>query len=186
MLDSLTRNPGNDLQYAWLLLATRSTNSLRCALMLLESGYYSQSLTLVRSAMEDNLTALDCEGHEPTLKALLEGEGDLGKGDLTFTRMAQRVSDKFAEDWKYNYGKLSEYAAHARHISVTHLVDSEKALRLAGVLRQRCVSGNCRRSFVWLHNNCTPHGKNVGPKCTQLARKSLPGVQHGASMAGTN
>ena len=113
----------NRLELAWLLLTTRSFNSLRCAAWCTESGYYSQALTLARSAMEDHLTALDCESHPETLAALLDGKGVLGRGSMTFAAMASRVSPTFEKSWAYNYGKLSEYAAHTRRTAVTHLIE---------------------------------------------------------------
>ena len=82
---------------------------------MLKHGYYSQTLTLVRSASEDVLTALDCEKDAATLEAILEDTAErLGKGKLTYTEMAKRQGDKFYKAWEYNYGVLSEYAAQCK------------------------------------------------------------------------
>ncbi len=54
-LGSFTIGEDNRLGYAQLLLATRGFNSLHCAYELLQLGYYTQAMTLVRSTMEDNL-----------------------------------------------------------------------------------------------------------------------------------
>ncbi len=122
-LGAFTPTGDNQLQHAQLLLATRSFNSVRCAHELMQPGYYSQALTLIRSAMEDNLTALDCAECEATLRALLVGEGRLGQGKLTYTEMAKRQGAGVHKAWKNNYGGLSEYAAHARRKSLMVLVD---------------------------------------------------------------
>jgi len=114
-LGSFTPTADNRVQHAQLLLATRAFNSVRwCAYDLLQMGYYTQALTLIRSAMEDYLTALDCEKCEATVEAILDGKTELGRGKLTYTEMAKRQSEKFQKAWKHNYGGLSEYAAHAQ------------------------------------------------------------------------
>ena len=130
-LGAFTKTPDKRLELARLLLVTRSFNSLRCAIWCTESGYYSQALALVRSVMEDHVTALDCDSQEETLAALLDGKGELGRGSLAFADMARRVSPTFENSWKYNYGKLSEYAAHPRRAAITHLLEpGTQVLRL--------------------------------------------------------
>lgn len=80
VIDSFTHTKDNDLQYAWFKLVTRSFNSMRCAYILLERGYYTQALSLLRSVDEDWLMAKDCGKNSPTLDALLNDKGQLGKG----------------------------------------------------------------------------------------------------------
>ena len=111
---SRKERPDNRLESARLFLAVRSFNSLRIARQTLERGYYQQALTLVRMAMEDQLVAEDAENHPPTLTALLEGEGKIGKRDLALQKMAERVSPKAREVWDANYGTVSKRAAHPR------------------------------------------------------------------------
>ena len=111
------------LEHARLSLVTRSFNSLRTALLMLEGGYYQQAMTLVRMAMEDQLVARDIENHPSTLAALLDDDGKLGKGELTFAKMARRVSDRTGEVWDYDYGALSQYGAHPRAGSMWGLGD---------------------------------------------------------------
>ena len=119
---SLKERPDSRLESARFFLATRSFNSLLIARQALERGYYQQALTLVRMAMEDQLVADDAENHSPTLIALLEGEGKIGRGDLALQRMAERVSPKAREVWDSDYGTLSERAAHPRLKSMRMLV----------------------------------------------------------------
>lgn len=107
------------LERARLLLATRSFNSLWNARQTLERGYYQQAFALVRMAMEDQLVALDIEKHPPTLDALLYGKGELGKGDLSFGNMAERLSIK--KMWDAEYGTASAYGAHTRFGSMQGL-----------------------------------------------------------------
>ncbi len=131
------QKPDNRLESARLFLATRSFNSLRTAVQVLERGYYQQAMTLVRMAMEDRVVALDIEHHPPTLAALLDGEGKLGRGNLTLGKMAERVSAKTREVWHDDYGMLSEYGAHPRLKSLRELVadgpDGQILLRPGGL-----------------------------------------------------
>jgi len=128
VIGSFTRTKDNDLQYAWLKLTTRSFNSMRCAYILLERGYYTQVLSLLRSVDEDWLMAKDCEKNSPTLDALLYDKGQLGKGDLTFSKMAGRQGIKPL--WDSGYGHLSLFV-HPRPLSLKVLVDpGTKTLRL--------------------------------------------------------
>ena len=124
------QKPDNRLESARLFLATRSFNSLRTAVQVLERGYYQQAMTLVRMAREDQAVALDIE-HPPTLAALLDGEGK-----LTLGKMAKRVSAKTKEVWDDDYGMLSEYGAHPRRESLRALVvdgpDGQILLRPGG------------------------------------------------------
>ena len=110
----------NDLRLAWLLLVTRSFNSMRCAYDLLRRGYYSQALSLLRSVDEDWLICKDCEKHQPTVDALLHEKGELGKGDLTYGKMAEREGIK--QEWDQGYGHLSKFA-HGRPLALDVLID---------------------------------------------------------------
>ncbi|MDD5038018.1 MAG: hypothetical protein PHN78_01700 [Dehalococcoidales bacterium] len=127
-IGSFTRDKDNDLQYAWLKLVTRSFNSMRCAYILLEQGYYTQALSLLRSVDEDWLMSKDCEKNRLTLDALLNDKGQLGKGDLSFGKMAEREGIKPL--WDSGYGHLSLFV-HPRPLSLKVLVDPRaKTLRL--------------------------------------------------------
>ena len=117
------RHRDDDLESARLFLATRTFNSLRSAFQVLERGYYQQAMALVRMAMEDRLVSLDIEHYPPTLGALLDGEGKLGsRPNLTFGKMAERVSAKTKEVWDDDYGMLSEHGTHTRLNSLRGLV----------------------------------------------------------------
>lgn len=131
-LGAFTLSANNELEYAWLLLTTRSFNSLRCAFDLLQKGYYSQAMMLIRSADEDWLIGKDCEKNQETLAALLNGKGELGKGKLTFSEMAKRVEERMeiSGAWKNIYGQLSTIA-HARKQALMILINPKtKELRL--------------------------------------------------------
>ena len=143
-LGSSTRTEDNDLQYAWLLLTTRSFNSLRSAYALLQQGYYDQAIMLIRSAEEDWLTATDCEKNPETLKEVFQRDSQLGKGQFTYTEMARRVSQEFYEKtWKYNYGSLSTIA-HARERALRILVHPDtKNLRLGSSYDRTLFIGVC-------------------------------------------
>ena len=117
--------PDNRLESARIFLAIRSFNSLRTARQTLALGYYQQAMTLVRMAMEDQRVAEDAETHTPTLDALLDGNGKIGRGDLALTEMAWRISPKAKEVWDSDYGYVSEYAAHPRGKSLRGLISTD-------------------------------------------------------------
>ena len=135
----------DDLESARLLLATRTFNSLRAAFQVLERGYYQQAMALVRMAMEDRLVSLDIEHYPPTLAALLDGDGKLGsKPNLTFGKMAERVSYKTKEVWDDDYGILSEHGTHTRLNSLRGLVvvgpDGQQVIQPGGYYDETWVN----------------------------------------------
>ncbi len=101
------------LEIAWLILVVRCFKSLRCAYDLLQKGYYSQALILIRTAEEDYLTCRHCEINQETVEALLTGKPRVSR----FRKMAQDISDEFCENWDINYGQLSEIA-HPRKLAI--------------------------------------------------------------------
>jgi len=101
------------LELAWLLLVVRGFKSLRCAYDLLQKGYYSQAVILIRAAEEDYLTCRHCEINQETVEALLAGKSRINK----FRKMAQDISNEFCENWDINYGQLSEIA-HPRQLAM--------------------------------------------------------------------
>ncbi len=105
-LNSFKAGEYSQLKLAWLLLVVRSFKSLRCAYDLLQKGYYSQALMLIRSAEEDYLICKHCEINLGTINALLAGKGKLKR----FQDMANDISTGFGENWRINYGQLSEIA----------------------------------------------------------------------------
>ena len=115
---SQRQKPDGRLESARIFLATRSFNSLRMALQVLERGYYQQAMALVRMAKEDQLVARDVEVQPSTLAALFGDEGRIGK----FGKMAERVSVKAKAAWDDDYGRLSRFGAHPRVDSLRGLV----------------------------------------------------------------
>lgn len=131
-IDKFTPTNDNELEYAWLRLTTRSFNSLRCAFDLLQKGYYSQAMMLIRSVDEDYLICRDCEVNQETLDALLKGEGKLRKGKLRYSEMAKRISVEFYDEvWADNYGQESEIA-HASQMALRILVDPDTNTLMLG------------------------------------------------------
>ena len=112
----------NKLEGARVFLAIKSFNSLRVAMNELERGYTQQALTLIRTVMEDQLVVEDAENYPATLEALFDDTDKLGKGKLTFSNMAQRVSPKAKEVWDSNYRFVSRFAAHPRNLSIRKLI----------------------------------------------------------------
>ena len=115
-------NTDSKLESARLVLVVRSVNSLNCAMQLLQQGYCQQALALVRMVQEDQLVADDIEENPAALEALLEGDGMLGKGELSYTRMAERVSAKARAVWDFEYGATSSFGAHPRPESMSDML----------------------------------------------------------------
>jgi len=93
---SFERTEDNDVQFAWLLIITRSLHSMRSAILLMLSGYYGPALALLRTVTEDWLVGKDCENYRPTLDALLYEKYRFGdeKLQLRYKDMAERVRVK--------------------------------------------------------------------------------------------
>ena len=113
------------VNYAQLLLAIRAFHSLRAAALVLKRGYYSQSMGLIRMAMESHLVALDVKNNSKTLDALLDGHTDNWKGSLSFTAMANRLPGSVGENWRKRYELLSRHA-HPRNPSLNILIHDDQ------------------------------------------------------------
>lgn len=121
----------NETQFVLLRLLTKAFNSIQCAHNLLQLGYYTQALTLVRSAYEDWLVSHDCVSHAETVRALQ------GKGGRvpSFKIMADRMDAAFRADWtgaggEGTYGLLSTFS-HPRTRAVNAVINPDtKTLRV--------------------------------------------------------
>ena len=100
----------NRLQQIWFLLTIRSFKSLRTAHYLLETGYYSQALMLIRSAAEDWLYCEDSKEQEETVRFLLDRKG----GPSTFRTMSDRLEPHLKQGWQGDDGKSGSYALLSR------------------------------------------------------------------------
>ena len=140
------QRPDSRLEDAQMFLAVRSFNSLHIARQLLEHGYYQQASALVRMAMEDQLVAEDAETHPPTLDALLDDNGSISSGDLTYGKMAERISPEAKKAWDEKYGDLSERAAHPRHLSLLALTTVRRTARPGGHYSE----GQVKVTFLYL------------------------------------
>lgn len=138
--DAISKLPETPEDLARLLLLSRSINSFRAALKLWPCGFYQEVLALLRMAMENALIARDLDNPE-TLKALLRGEGKLGRGDLALPKMAQRITSEyssefpessepseFKERWYWSYQAASVTSVHPRFEGIYEAVklDADK------------------------------------------------------------
>ncbi|MBN1369579.1 MAG: hypothetical protein JW954_05025 [Dehalococcoidaceae bacterium] len=117
------------LKTVLLLLTTRGFNSLWCSFNLLKRGYYSQSIILTRSSLEDWLTGEDCRTNPETLRLLLEGKDEFWKREFKFHQMAKRLPEQIEDSWKSIYDSVSSIA-HPRTPSLAMLFAPNKGIRL--------------------------------------------------------
>lgn len=92
----------NDLNKAWELLGVKTFNGLLGAMLLLDYGYYDQSMTLIRSSEECMLTAQHAETHNETVEKVLQGL------PVRFHKMAADTGQ--ADQWSEIYKILSNFA----------------------------------------------------------------------------
>ena len=92
----------DDLNKAWELLGVKIFNGLLGALLLLNYGYYDQSMMLIRSSAECRLTAQHAGTYSTTVKCVLEGE------PVNFSSMAKDLGQ--SDRWRGIYKTLSHFA----------------------------------------------------------------------------
>ena len=125
-IGSFTLAEDNRPQQVWLLLTNRAFNSLRWSFHLLQIGYYSRSMMLIRAAFEDWLVCEDSKTHSETIDALLDRVGRVP----TVNDMVARLEEPLLKEWRGVatddgiYGLLSTFT-HPRHRAVAVLVDPE-------------------------------------------------------------
>lgn len=76
-MGSFERKNDNDAEYIWLLLVTRCLHSIRCSIILMLKGYYSQAMSLLRIGTEDWFICGTCQSNEEVRNYLLQEEGRL-------------------------------------------------------------------------------------------------------------
>lgn len=158
------------LELAWLLLVVRGFNSLRCAYDLLQKGYYSQAVILIRAAEEDYLTCRHCEINRETVEALLAGKSRVSR----FKKMAEDISPEFCKNWDINYGQLSEIA-HPRQLAMGMTANwKENKINLGPNYIANHFIATCHallRSAVGMTEFLT---KLLGNNAPQWQKESLP------------
>ena len=161
------------LELAWLVLVVRGFNSLRCAYDLLQKGYYSQAVILIRATEEDYLTCRHCEINLETVEALLAGKSRISK----FKKMAKDISPQFCQNWDTNYGQLSEIA-HPRQLAIAMTTKwDENRLNLGGYYIENHFIATCHallRSAVSMFEILS---KILGDSAPQWVKESLPAFQ---------
>lgn len=128
-----TRTDFNRREQVWLLLTLRTFHSLRWAYHLLMTGYYSQSLTLIRTAAEDWLYCEDSKEHEETIRFLLDHEGNTPQ----FKTMSDRLGSDLKEAWQGPPGEEGSYSllssfSHPNYRGMAVLFDQEKQMLRVG------------------------------------------------------
>lgn len=128
-LGKFTLDRNNEREYAWFLLTVRSFSSLRCAFDLLERGYYSQAALLTRSVLEDWLIAADADKNRKTVEAVIKGEYEFGKAELSYADVFKRLQ-KYPEIWGIVQLALSTIAYSHRMAPGMTITPDKKYLML--------------------------------------------------------
>jgi hypothetical protein len=148
LISSFTLSDDNEVQYACLLLCTKSTHSLWCAYSLATKGYYSQALALLRTVTEDFLLAKDCKGNPRTLQALLHDcEYRIGRqrDSLGYNQIASRLGmDRVLYEQDYRF--QSEFL-HTGRLSTRVLLTEDNQLVTAPIYKWVLFMAACE-SFV--------------------------------------
>lgn len=111
LIDPFTQSKDNEVEVAHLLLVTRSFHSMRCAMLLMQTGYYGQAIALLRTVTENWFICHDCVNNTKTIEAILYNKYRIPskKDGLTFYEIAERI------------GKLHVYRDEYHHESkITH------------------------------------------------------------------
>jgi len=120
----------NQRDYAWLILSSRAFNTLWAGFELLEKGYYHQSAVLSKGVIEDWLTANDCEKTRKTVDAVIKGDYDLGKGEITYNEMVKRAQRTLADGGSAVIRSLGNLAFSHRIPADKPVAMDKKFLRL--------------------------------------------------------
>ena len=93
-------NDENQAEYVWLCTSIRCFHSLRCALDLTLKGYYSQSLTLARTIIEDWFVSEAAKENEALQEWLINGQGS----EPNYYALAKHPSRKnvYAQDYRFS------------------------------------------------------------------------------------
>jgi len=129
-LGKFTLDRINEREYAWFLLTVRSFSSLRCAFDILERGYYSQAALLTRSVLEDWLTATDADKNRKTVEAVIKGEYEFGKGELSYSDVFKRLQ-KYPDTWGMVQLALSTIA-YSRRLAPGMTITADKKHLMLG------------------------------------------------------
>ena len=137
-LGSFVTGDANRMELVWLFLSSRAFNSLRKAYDLALESYYSQAITLVRSALEDWLACQDCSLNADTVDALLDGDKPVDRP----RQMVDRLPEELKNIWRGIDGQEGLYGllstlAHPRSRAIRFAYEPEdKTLRLGPVYEE--------------------------------------------------
>jgi len=127
----------NDKHSVQLLYLYRSFNSVRCSYELVQLGYYTQAISLLRSALEDLLVCQRCKKDSALVKRLLEGQEER----FNFAAMAKAEGGKFADWWQKSYHDLSLFV-HPTPLGLRILLSPEdRRVRLGPYFDQQELIG---------------------------------------------
>ena len=120
------------LQQVWFLLTVRTFKSLRTAHYLLETGYYSQAMMLIRSAAEDWLYCEDSRKREETIQFL-----DRKGRPPNIRAMSNRLEPHLKEAWQGNDGRRGSYDllcrfTHPNYVGMATLFAQDSGLVSVG------------------------------------------------------
>jgi len=114
-IGTFTKRANNEVEYIWLLLATRCFNSMMCSYRLMYSGYYSQATTIIRSITEDILICIACPNDKRIRNIVLSGKGELPSySSMARNNNVPNIYDMYKHQCKF---------AHTSSLSLGVLID---------------------------------------------------------------
>ncbi len=98
-IGSYTLTENNETELIYLLLVTRCFQSLRCSFDLMQKGYYSQAMSLIRTITEDWFICLNAQDNIKVKNILLTGKGKMPSYEKLATDAD--VHDIYEKDYRY-------------------------------------------------------------------------------------
>lgn len=131
LIAPFTQSKDNEAEMAHLLLAVRSFHSMRCAMLLMQIGYYGQAISLLRTVTENWFVCHDLVNNTKTIEAVLGNKYKIpdSESGLSFRQMAKRTGK--LQIWEQEYGHESK-VTHPTALSLGILRDTKTgAIRAA-------------------------------------------------------
>lgn len=159
----------NVVETTWLLLLVRSFHSMRCAMPLIQTAYYGQAISLLRTITENYFVCHDCINNRKTVEAILYNKyriPDSNQG-LSFRQMAIRTGN--LKIYKGDYDHQSR-VNHPTALSLGMLRDPQTNTINAAPSYDRILFLDCCEQFF---RNALMMAEIMGWLLSNIAKTSV-------------